>query len=145
MENNSELGRFLSAQENDYLTALGEMGRGKKRSHWMWYIFPQIQGLGHSSMARQYAIRDLKEAADYLGHPVLGTRLVEISRVLLALPGYSATAVMGSPDDLKLRSCMTLFSMVTGADVVFSQVLTKFFESRPDERTIEIARKLNIG
>jgi uncharacterized protein (DUF1810 family) len=145
MGNDSELNRFLLAQENDYPRALAEMGRGKKQSHWMWYIFPQIEGLGHSSMARHYAIRDLKEAADYLAHPVLGSRLVEISRVLLTLPGNNATAVMGSPDDLKLRSCMTLFSLILGADAVFSQVLTKFYHSEADERTIEIARRLNVG
>lgn len=137
--------RFLSAQEKDYPTALAEIRRGRKQSHWMWYIFPQIQGLGHSSMSRHYAIRDLAEATAYLAHPVLGTRLVEISRVLLTLPGNNATAVMGSPDDTKLRSCMTLFSMVPGADVVFSKVIAKFFNSKPDERTVEIVRKLNIG
>ena len=144
MDNDSELSRFLTAQEKDYPIALAEMRRGRKQSHWMWYIFPQIQGLGHSSMARHYAIRDLREAADYLAHPVLGARLVEISRVLLSLPGNDATAVMGSPDDLKLRSCMTLFSLVAGADAVFSQVLTKFYHSKADERTIEIARRLNV-
>jgi uncharacterized protein (DUF1810 family) len=144
MGNSSELGRFLTAQEKDYPTALAELRRGRKQSHWMWYIFPQIQGLGHSSMAQRYAIRDLAEAAEYLAHPVLGSRLVEISKVLLNLSGNNATAVMGSPDDLKLRSCMTLFSMVTGADPVFSDVLAKFFNSKADERTVEIARRLNI-
>ena len=145
MGNDSELNRFLTAQEKDYPMALAEMRRGKKQSHWMWYIFPQIQGLGHSSMARHYAIRDLREATDYLAHPVLGPRLVEISRVLLSLPGNNATTVMGSPDDLKLRSCMTLFSLVAGADAVFPQVLTKFYDSKPDEQTIELARRLNVG
>jgi uncharacterized protein (DUF1810 family) len=144
MNDNSELGRFLSAQERDYPTALAEMRQGRKQRHWMWYIFPQIQGLGHSSMAQHYAIRDLAEAKEYLAHPVLGSRLVEISRVLLTLPGNNAIVVMGSPDDMKLRSCMTLFSMVSGADAVFSDVLAKFFKSKPDERTVEIARKLNI-
>lgn len=136
--------RFLKAQEKDYPTALAEMRRGRKQSHWMWYIFPQIRGLGHSSMAQHYAIRDLAEAAAYLAHPVLGARLVEISRVLLTLPGDNAAAVMGSPDDMKLRSCMTLFSLVGGADAVFSAVLTKFFGSRPDERTIALVKKLNV-
>jgi uncharacterized protein (DUF1810 family) len=145
MGNETELNRFLTAQEKDYSTALAEMRRGKKQSHWMWYIFPQIRGLGHSSMARHYAIHDLAEATDYLAHPVLGPRLVEISRVLLSLPGNNALAVMGSPDDLKLRSCMTLFSLVAGADAVFLQVLTKFYDSKPDEQTIEIARRLNVG
>ena len=144
MENNDRLGRFILAQEKDYATALAEIRQGRKRSHWMWYIFPQIEGLGHSSMARHYAIRDLAEATAYLAHPVLGSRLIEISRALLSLPGSNATAVMGSPDDLKLRSCMTLFSLVAGADAVFSQVLTKFYHSKADERTIEIARRLNV-
>jgi len=137
--------RFLSAQGSDYATALAEIRRGRKQSHWMWYIFPQIQGLGHSPMAQHYAIRDLAEATEYLAHPVLGPRLVEISRALLALPGSDATAVMGSPDDMKLRSCMTLFSLVPGADAVFSEVLTKFFKSKPDERTVDIVHRLNIG
>src|ERR1700761_5726215 len=99
MGNDSELRRFLSAQEKDYPTALAEMRRGKKQSHWMWYIFPQIQGLGQSVMAQRYAIRDPAEDKEYLEHPVLGARLVEISRALLALPGNNATVVMGIPDD----------------------------------------------
>lgn len=140
MDNSSELNRFVTAQEKDYPTALAEIRQGKKRSHWMWYIFPQIQGLGHSSMARHYAIRDLGEATAYLAHPVLGPRLVEISHALLGLSSNDATAVMGSPDDLKLWSCMTLFSQVSGANVVFSQVLAKFFNSRIDERTVAIVR-----
>ena len=142
MENNDRLGRFILAQEKDYATALAEIRQGRKRSHWMWYIFPQIEGLGHSSMARQYAIRDLAEATAYLAHPVLGSRLIEISRALLSVPGSNATAVMGSPDDLKLRSCMTLFSLVPGTDVVFADVLAKFFDSRADERTVEICKYL---
>jgi uncharacterized protein (DUF1810 family) len=142
MENNDRLGRFILAQEKDYATALAEIRQGRKRSHWMWYIFPQIEGLGHSSMARHYAIRDLAEATAYLAHPVLGSRLIEISRALLSLPGSNATAVMGSTDDLKLRSCMTLFSLVPGTDVVFGDVLAKFFDSRADERTVEICKYL---
>jgi uncharacterized protein (DUF1810 family) len=106
----SNLKRFLDAQAGDYATALAEISNGSKRSHWMWYIFPQIDGLGYSEMAKRYAISDLPEAAGYLAHPVLGPRLVEISKALLTLPGNNATAVMGSPDNLKLRSSMTLFS-----------------------------------
>lgn len=140
MDTGTALNRFLTAQEKDYATALAEIRQGRKRSHWMWYIFPQIEGLGHSSMARHYAIRDLAEATAYLAHPVLGPRLVEISQALLGLSSNDATAVMGSPDDLKLCSCMTLFSLVPGADVVFVQVLAKFFKSRIDERTAAIFR-----
>src|SRR4051794_11369377 len=98
----SNLKRFLNAQANDYTTALSEISSGHKRSHWMWYIFPQIGGLGYSEMAKRYAITGLPEAAAYLAHPVLGPRLVAISKALLALPGSNATTVMGSPDDLKL-------------------------------------------
>ena len=107
----SDLSRFLKAQEGDYERALGEIRSGRKRSHWMWYIFPQIQGLGFSSTAQYYAIRDLQEAKDYLAHPVLGTRLKEISSALLDLEGLSASEIFGYPDDLKLRSSMTLFRM----------------------------------
>ena len=130
------LDRFLTAQGRDYHTALVEVKAGRKRSHWMWYIFPQIRGLGFSELAQHYAIADAAEAAAYLRHPVLGPRLVEISNALLALPGSNATAVMGTPDDLKLRSSMTLFTQVPGADGVFQQVLDKFFGSAPDAQTL---------
>lgn len=136
MEN--ELKRFLDAQEGDYATALAEIRQGRKRSHWMWYIFPQIKGLGHSPTAQFYAIRDLQEAAAYLANETLGGRLVEISGALLLLPTSDANEVFGSPDDIKLRSSMTLFSEVKGADPVFSKVLEKFFGGRRDDRTIEI-------
>src|SRR5215469_10085358 len=111
-----DLKRFIVAQERDYAVALAEIRAGRKRSHWMWYIFPQMEGLGHSEMAERYAISSLEEAAAYLADGVLGPRLVEISRVLMGLGTNDATAVMGRPDDLKLWSCMTLFSMVEGAD-----------------------------
>jgi uncharacterized protein (DUF1810 family) len=133
-ENN--LQRFLDAQATDYAQALAEIKAGRKRSHWMWYIFPQIQGLGFSSISQRYAITDLAEAAAYLQHPVLGARLVEISRALLGLASSNATSVMGSPDDLKLRSSMTLFAAVPGADRVFQAVLDKFFAGAPDAQTL---------
>nr|WP_279629793.1 DUF1810 domain-containing protein [Mucilaginibacter endophyticus] len=110
------------------------METGGKRGHWMWYIFPQIDGLGFSSMSKRYAIRDLKEAAAYLAHPVLGRRLIDISNALLDIPGYDATAVMGSPDDLKLRSSMTLFALVPGANQVFEAVLHKYFHGQKVRR-----------
>ena len=129
------LQRFLDAQATDYAQALAEVKAGRKRSHWMWYIFPQIRGLGFSETARFYGIQDLAEATAYLQHPVLGSRLVAICEALLTLPGSNATSIMGSPDDLKLRSSMTLFAAVPGAGPVFQQVLTKFFGGGPDSKT----------
>jgi uncharacterized protein (DUF1810 family) len=132
------LQRFLDAQRADYPTALAEVTAGRKRSHWMWYIFPQVQGLGYSEMAHRYGITGAAEAAAYLAHPVLGARLLEIARALLALPGSNATAIMGSPDDMKLRSSMTLFAQVAGADAVFQAVLDKFFGGAPDAKTLQL-------
>lgn len=134
----SNLKRFLDAQAGDYLTALSEIAGGRKRSHWMWYIFPQIGGLGYSEMAERYAINGLPEATAYLQHQVLGTRLIEISKALLKLPGNNANAVMGSPDDLKLRSSMTLFSLVAGADPVFVEVIQKYFNGERDKATLQL-------
>jgi uncharacterized protein (DUF1810 family) len=136
----SDLNRFLNAQQRDYETALTEIKAGRKRSHWMWYIFPQIEGLGYSDMAKRYAINDLAEATDYLAHPVLGRRLKEISTALLNLPSHQATEVMGSPDDLKLRSSMTLFALVEGNDSVFNKVLKKFFDGHKDPATMQLVR-----
>ena len=133
-----DLSRFLEAQNNSYDTALREIRAGRKRSHWMWYIFPQIQGLGYSAMAQHYAIRDLGEAREYLQHPVLGPRLIEISEALLSLDESDPRRVMGSPDDLKLRSCMTLFQCAAPDQPVFGKVLDKFYGGQPDGRTLEI-------
>ncbi|UPL51044.1 DUF1810 domain-containing protein [Hymenobacter sublimis] len=138
MASTTDLQRFLDAQRTDYLVALAEIKNGRKRSHWMWYIFPQIQGLGFSETSKFYAIRNRAEAEDFFRHPVLGPRLLEISRALLALPGTNATAIFGSPDDLKLKSSMTLFSCVPNADPVFEQVLDKFFGGDPDGKTLQI-------
>ena len=138
----SDLSRFVKAQEHDYAQALREIRAGRKRSHWMWYIFPQIQGLGFSSTAQYYAIRDLNEAKAYLAHPVLGPRLKEISEALLELNGLSAHEIFGYPDDLKLRSCMTLFRMADLNCKVFEQVLEKYYDGEPDRRTVELAATL---
>lgn len=138
----SDLSRFVKAQEHDYAQALREIRAGRKRSHWMWYIFPQIQGLGFSSTAQYYAIRDLNEAKAYLAHPVLGPRLKEISEALLELDGLSAHEIFGYPDDLKLRSCMTLFRMADLNCKVFEQVLEKYYDGEPDRRTVELAATL---
>jgi uncharacterized protein (DUF1810 family) len=109
MKIETNLQRFIEAQEADYETALTEIRQGKKRSHWIWYIFPQVQGLGFSDTSRYYAIKDISEAAAYLQHPVLGSRLITICNALLRLESNNANQVFGSPDDLKLRSSMTLF------------------------------------
>ncbi|UOQ71058.1 DUF1810 domain-containing protein [Hymenobacter cellulosilyticus] len=138
MPSSSDLQRFITAQSSDYATALAEIKAGRKRSHWMWYIFPQIQGLGFSETAKFYAIRDQQEAEAYRQHPVLGARLVEISQALLGLPGADANRIMGSPDDIKLKSSMTLFGALSGADPVFQQVLDKFFGGAADTKTLQL-------
>ena len=135
-----DLSRFVKAQQYDYEQALREIRAGRKRSHWMWYIFPQIQGLGFSSTAQYYAIRDLQEAKAYLAHPILGPRLREISSVLLELEGLSAHEIFGFPDDLKLRSSMTLFRLADLEDDLFEQVLEKYYDGIPDSRTVDIVQ-----
>ena len=132
------LDKFVTAQARDYETALDEIRSGRKRSHWMWYIFPQLQGLGFSSTAQYYGIRDLEQAKDYMAHPVLGPRLVEISEALLSLSTSNPTAVMGYPDDLKLCSCMTLFEVAVPEEPVFGQVIDKFYSGHRDRLTLEI-------
>lgn len=132
------LERFLSAQERQYLTALAEIKAGQKRSHWMWYIFPQIQGLGQSPTSQAYAIRDIDEARAFLDHPILRSRLIEICEALLALPSRDAGHIFGWPDELKLRSSMTLFALADSHLGIFQQVLDKFFHGKMDQRTIAI-------
>ena len=134
----SSLDKFVSAQKRDYATALQEIRNGRKRSHWIWYIFPQVQGLGMSSTAQFYGIKDLEEAKDYMEHPVLGPRLIEISEALLGLESSNPGAVMGFPDDLKLCSSMTLFERAAPEEKVFSKVLEKFYGGRRDELTLRI-------
>jgi uncharacterized protein (DUF1810 family) len=132
------LQRFLDAQKADYEIALSEIKGGKKRSHWMWYIFPQIHGLGFSETSKLYAIKSLDEAKEFLNHPVLGKRLMEISKALLDLSSNDAHAVFGSPDDIKLKSSMTLFASLSNTDPVFQSVLEKFFDGRKDDKTLKI-------
>lgn len=136
-----DLSRFYKAQEHDYERALSEIRNGRKESHWMWYIFPQIEGLGSSQMACYYAIKDQQEASDYFHDPVLGKRLVEISEVLLKLTSDDAGKVMGWPDNLKLCSSMTLFSVVAPECEVFQKVLDKFYGGKPDRQTLEILKQ----
>jgi uncharacterized protein (DUF1810 family) len=137
-----DLARFTTAQEGVYTRALAEIRNGEKRSHWMWFIFPQIDGLGFSSTAKHYAIKSPDEARQYLAHPVLGPRLIECAEAVLAVEGRSASDIFGYPDDLKLKSCMTLFESVTGQGSVFSQVLAKYYQGNRDTRTQEILATL---
>ena len=132
------LDRFLDAQWGDYAAALAEVRRGRKTSHWMWYIFPQIAGLGQSSTARYYSIRDLEEAREYYAHPVLGQRLREISGALLELRGSDPVAVFGGIDSMKLKSSMTLFAVAAPDDPLFQQVLDKYYGGEQDALTLRI-------
>jgi len=134
-----DLKRFVRAQEPDYKRALEEIAAGRKRSHWMWYIFPQFAGLGLSSTSRHYAIGSLDEARAYLAHPILGPRLIECAGATLTVKGRSAHDIFGSPDDMKLRSSVTLFSLVSPENSVFHRVLEKYFEGTRDERTVNLA------
>ena len=137
MASQNNLQRFIDAQSSLYQTALSEIKNGRKLSHWMWFIFPQIQGLGLSETARFYALANAQEAKDYLTHPVLGSRLLEICHALLELASTDAHAVFGSPDDLKLKSSMTLFASL-GTNPVFQQVLDKFCHGTQDDKTLRI-------
>ncbi len=136
-----DLERFLSAQSATYGHALAELCSGQKRTHWMWFIFPQIEGLGYSSTARHYAIRSLAEARAYLDHAVLGARLKECSEAVLAVEGRTASDIFAYPDDLKLRSCMTLFAAVAEPGSVFLRLLEKYFDGRQDERTLQLLKR----
>ncbi len=133
----NDLKRFLDAQENDFERALAEIKRGRKQSHWMWYIFLQIAGLGFSSTSKFYAIKDRREAENYLAHPLLGKRLIEISKALLKIEGKTANQIFGSPDDVKLKSSMTLFGALENTNPVFQSVLDKYFNGAKDRRTLE--------
>jgi uncharacterized protein (DUF1810 family) len=133
-----DLQRFVQAQHADYDRALLEIKRGRKSSHWMWYIFPQLEGLGLSATSRRYSIKSTGEAAAYLAHPVLGPRLQESARAVLGVAGRSAHDIFGSPDDMKLRSCATLFAYVSPAGSVFHQLLDKYFEGRHDAKTLRL-------
>jgi uncharacterized protein (DUF1810 family) len=133
-----ELNRFIQAQADSYTQALSELREGQKRSHWMWYIFPQIHGLGRSATARHYAIKSRGEALDYLQHAILGARLRECAKALLAVEGKTAHQILGSPDDLKLKSSMTLFDAVAEGEPVFSRVLDKYYDGEKDSATLEI-------
>jgi uncharacterized protein (DUF1810 family) len=133
-----DLHRFIEAQNGIYEQALAELKAGRKRSHWMWFVFPQIAGLGSSAMAEKYAIRSAEEAAAYLADPILGSRLIRCVEAVLSIHGRTAHDIFGSPDDLKLRSSMTLFAAVSDHGSPFHKVVGRFYQGRFDERTIEI-------
>ena len=133
------LERFVTAQAPVYTAALAELQAGRKRSHWMWFVFPQLRGLGHSALAYRYGIGSLDEARAYLAHPLLGPRLAECTLAVLATEGQSLHAIFGAPDDMKFRSSMTLFSLAAdGGDSVFRQALDRFCDGRADERTLAL-------
>jgi uncharacterized protein (DUF1810 family) len=132
------LSRFVDAQADDYEQALSEIRGGRKRSHWMWYIFPQFDGLGFSSTSRRYSIKSVAEAEAYLSHPVHGPRLVECAEAVLSVEGRSALEIFGSPDDMKLRSCATLFACVSPAGTVFDRLLGKYFQGKRDGKTLRL-------
>ena len=135
------LNRFVSAQESVYNRVLAELNNGSKRSHWMWYIFPQLDGLAQSTTSKYYAIKSPDEAIAYLNHPVLGARLLECVNTVLNIEGKSVSEIFGYPDDLKLKSSMTLFSEVA-TDSVFVSVLDKYFRGERDSKTLGLLKKL---
>jgi len=136
-----DLARFIDAQSRTYAQALAELRDGRKRSHWMWFVFPQIDGLGLSATSRRYAIRSRAEAVAYLQHPVLGSRLRECTQAVLAVEGRSARDIFGVPDDMKLRSSATLFAQVSPPGSEFHQLLDRCFDGRPDGKTLELLER----
>ena len=137
-----DLQRFVDAQGPVYQRVLAELGRGEKHSHWMWFIFPQLAGLGHSPMAQRYAIASREEAMAYLGHGVLGPRLRQCTALVNAVAGRTIREILGSPDDLKFRSSMTLFGAVS-SEPEFAAAIAKFYGGEPDRKTLELLMKLN--
>ena len=135
MTDSDHLQRFVEAQTDIYTTALAELRAGRKRTHWMWFVFPQIAGLGHSAMARHYAIASRDEAEAYLAHEILGPRLRDCTQAVVAVPDSTANAIFGSPDDVKFRSCMTLFDAVAPDDV-FDNALARFYGGQRDPATL---------
>lgn len=133
-----DLRRFVQAQEDDFDQALSELRSGRKRSHWMWYIFPQFAGLGFSSTSKLYAIKSIEEAKAYLSHALLGTRLLACAEATVRIEGKSAHEIFGSPDDMKLRSCATLFASISPAGSVFHQLLDKYFHGERDDKTLRL-------
>ena len=137
-----DLDRFLRAQDPVFRDVLAELARGRKQSHWMWFVFPQVAGLGFSAMSQRYAIGSRTEAEAYLAHPVLGPRLIECTRLVLAVDGRTINAILGAPDDAKFRSSMTLFGAVSD-EAVFNEALARYFGGQPDGATLEILASLD--
>ena len=136
------LARFVEAQRDTYDQALAELRSGRKRTHWMWWVFPQVAGLGVSATSQRYAIKSASEAAAYLAHPVLGPRLIESVESILAITGRRAHDIFGSPDDMKLRSCATLFAQVAEPGSVFERVLDQYFAGEPDDQTLRLLQRM---
>ena len=132
---------FIHAQNMVYPLVIKELSQGEKRTHWMWFIFPQIKGLGHSVRARRFSLQSLEQAQEYLQHEVLGTRLLECSKLLLKHPNKSALEIFGTPDNLKLHSSLTLFALADDKDSVFEQLLQQFFAGKPDVKTIDVLER----
>ena len=137
-----DLDRFLGAQDPVFCDVLGELARGRKQSHWMWFVFPQIAGLGFSAMSQRYAIGSRTETEAYLAHPVLGPRLIECTRLVLAVEGRTINAILGAPDDAKFRSSMTLFDAASD-EAVFDEALARYFAGERDGATLEILASLD--
>ena len=142
MNINNSLSRFIEAQQNIYLQVQKELQGGKKTTHWMWFIFPQIEGLGHSSTAKYYSIKTIEEAKEYITHPILGKRLLECSNIILEIENKSADDIFGYPDNAKLKSSITLFNSVSPEHKVFADVLKKYFLGKPDDQTLSILQKM---
>lgn len=134
------LQRFVEAQEQVYSHVIDELALGHKQTHWMWFVFPQLKDLGKSARAKHYGLASAQEAREYLAHPLLGQRLLECTRLILALRNANAHEIFGSPDDLKLRSCMTLFDAVAPEQAVFRQALKTFFADKPDQATLQLIK-----
>lgn len=143
MDMSKRVDRFFASQESGYPEALAEVRNGSKEGHWMWFIFPQLRGLGQSTMAWYYGIEDLQEAREYLQHPVLGQRLREITQALLDRPETDPVKIFGWTDSMKLRSCMTLFAQVSGDDL-FTRVLDKFYGGQEDRVTLELLGRKKV-
>lgn len=135
------LARFIDAQRDNYDRALAEVRRGHKQTHWMWYIFPQLDGLGSSPTAKRYSIKSIEEAKTYLTHPVLGARLLECAEAVLSVEGRSALDIFGHPDDWKLKSCATLFASISNPDSVFHRIIDKYFDGQQDDKTLGLLEK----
>jgi uncharacterized protein (DUF1810 family) len=141
MTDESDLQRFVEAQAGCYAQVRTELAAGRKSTHWMWFIFPQLRGLGHSPTAWHFGISTLAEARAYLEHPVLGSRLRECARLLLAVQGRSIGEILGHPDDVKLRSCLTLFAQASEGEALFERALQTYYHGEHDERTLELLRR----